>query len=354
LGQEGLDDSDMPAHIAGSVTVKVVSLGIAGSGLFTYNPGPALLFPAPPDGEVNVAYSDQLTVTGGTSPYTWSVSTGTLPPGLTLGASTGLLAGTPTTVGTYSFTVKVTDQSGLTDTVPVTMTIIAGPSLNFPAPPPGWTHTVYGDTLTATGGTTPYSWSVSAGTLPAGITLNASTGVLAGTPTVAGTSSFTIKVTDASSRTATKAASITIAAGPLTITVPSSAALPSASPGGNASAQLGTVTVNDLRGMATASWTATVTATTFVTGGATAAETIPLTQITYWSGPATVTTGTGTFTPGQASPAVAVNLTVPRVAFTLTTGSSVNSVSWTPTLSVSVPAAAVAGTYTATITHSVS
>ena len=64
----------MPAHVAGAVTVKVVSLGIAGSGTFTYNPGPALLFPAPPGGEVNVAYSDQLTVTGGTSPYTWSVS----------------------------------------------------------------------------------------------------------------------------------------------------------------------------------------------------------------------------------------------------------------------------------------
>jgi hypothetical protein len=105
--------------------------------------------------------------------------------------------------------------------------------------------------------------------------------------------------------------------------------------------------------MATASWTATVTATTFVTGGATAPETIPLTQITYWSGPATATTGTGTFTPGQANPAAAVNLTVPRVAFTLTAGSSVNSAAWNPTLSISVPPAALAGTYTATITHSV-
>jgi hypothetical protein len=520
-----LDIPDMPAHLAGSVTVKVVSLGISGSGAYTYNPGPALLFPAPPGGEVNVAYSDQLTVTGGTSPYTWSVSTGTLPPGLTLGASTGLLSGTPTTAGSYSFTVKVTDHSGLSDTEPVSMSIIAGPSLNFPAPPPGWTHTVYGDTLTesggtapftwsvssgslpagislsadgnlsgtptatgtssftvqvtdannqtateatsitvsagvsttfaappgavvgtaytdtltaaggttpytwsvnagslppgitltsagvlkgtptaagsypfsvnvvdanngiattsitllvaaslslsfpappsgtvgiaytdtltATGGTTPYSWSVSAGTLPAGITLNASTGVLAGTPSAAGTSSFTIKVTDASSQTATEPTSITITAGPLTITVPSSAALPSASPGGSTSAQLGTVTVNDFRGLATASWTATITATTFVTDGATAAETIPLTQITYWSGPATASTGTGTFTPGQASPAAAVNLTVPRTAFTFTAGSSVNAASWNPTLSVSVPAAAVAGTYTATITHSV-
>ena len=159
----------------------------------------------------------------------------------------------------------------------------------------------------------------------------------------AGTSSFTIKVTDASSQTATEPTSITIAAGPLTSTVPSGAILPSASPGSSTSAQLGTVTVNDLRGMASASWTATVTATTFVTGGATAPETIPLTQITYWSGPGTTTTGTGTFTPGQANPAAAVNLTVPRTAFTLTAGSSVNSAAWNPTLSVSVPASAAAG-----------
>ena len=76
-----LDISDMPAHAAGSVRVSVVSLGIAGTGAYTYNPGPALLFPAPPSGETGVAYSDQLTVTGGTSPFTWSVSTGTLPPG---------------------------------------------------------------------------------------------------------------------------------------------------------------------------------------------------------------------------------------------------------------------------------
>jgi hypothetical protein len=521
-----LDISAMPAHVAGAVVVKVVSLGISGSGAYTYNPGPALLFPAPPDGEVNVAYSDQLTVTGGTSPYVWSVSAGALPPGLTLGASTGLLSGIPTTAGTYSFTVKVTDHSGLTDTEPVTMSIIAGPSLTFPPPPPGWTHTVYGDTLTesggsapftwsvtsgalppgislsadgnlsgtptatgtftftvqvtdannqtaaqatsitvsagvsttfpappggtvgspysvtltatggtlpyawsvnagslppgvtlssagvlagtpttagsftfsvnvidknngiatasitlvvasgltlsfpappsgvvgtaytdtltAAGGTTPYSWSVSAGTLPTGITLNTSTGVLSGTPTVAGTFSFSVTVTDSGSQTATRATSITIAAGMLTITVPSSAVLPSVPPGGTASGQLGSVTVTDLRGIPTASWTATVTATTFVTGGGGPALTIPLTRITYWSGPATATSGSGTFTPGQANAAAAVILTSPRTAFSFTTGSSVSSASWNPTVAVSVPASAVAGTYVATITHSVS
>jgi hypothetical protein len=126
-------------------------------------------------------------------------------------------------------------------------------------------------------------------------------GTGAGTPTTAGTFSFTVKVTDASGKTATQATSITIAGGLLAITAPASTALPSTSPGGATSVRLGTVTVTDNRGIASASWTATVTGTTFVTGGGTAAETIPLTQVTYWAGPATATTGTGTFTPGQAS-----------------------------------------------------
>lgn len=113
------------------------------------------------------------------------------------------------------------------------------------------------------------------------------------------------------------------------------------------------MSVTDDRGMANASWTATVTATTFTTGGQTAAETIPLAQITYWSGPATASAGSGTFTPGQSNATVAVNLTSPRTAFSLAGGSTINSSSWNPTLAVSVPAAAVQGTYTATVTHSV-
>jgi hypothetical protein len=318
----------------------------------TVSAGVSTTFAAPPGAVVNTAYTDILTATGGTTPYTWSVNSGSLPPGITL-TSAGVLAGTPTTAGSYIFAVNVTDANNGIATTSITLVVAGTLSLGFPAPPSGTVGAAYTDTLTAAGGTTPYTWSVSAGTLPAGITLNASTGVLSGTPTVTGTSSFTIKVTDAVSRTATEATTLTIAAGVLSISVPSSAALPSISPGGTTSAQLGTVTVNDFRGTAPASWTVTVTATTFVTGGASAAETIPLTQITYWSGPATASTGTGTFTPGQANAAAAVNLTVPRTAFSLTAGSSVNSASWNPALSVSVPAAALAGTYTATITHSV-
>ncbi|HSZ31398.1 MAG TPA: hypothetical protein VK784_16785, partial [Pseudonocardiaceae bacterium] len=101
-------------------------------------------------------------------------------------------------------------------------------------------------------------------------------------------------------------------------------------------------------------WTATVTGTAFVSGSGTPQETIPLTQVTYWSGLATAASGSGTFTPGQLAAPNAVNLAVPRVAFSLASGSGVNSASWNPTLSVQVPAAAVAGTYTATITESVS
>jgi large repetitive protein len=212
VSSTSLDISAMPAHAAGAVTVKVVTLGTSASTSYTYNAGPALLFPAPPGGEVGVTYSDQLTVTAGTSPFTWSVSSGSLPPGITLGASTGLLSGTPTTAGTYSFTVKVTDSSGLTSTEAATVTIIPGPSMTFAAPPGGWTNTVYGYTLTESGGTSPFTWSVSSGSLPAGISLSPD-GNLSGTPTATGTSSFTVKVTDANGQSATQATSITVAAG---------------------------------------------------------------------------------------------------------------------------------------------
>ena len=204
--------SSMPAHAAGSVTVAVVSLGTSGTVAYTYNTGPALVFPSPPSGEVGVAYSDQLTVSGGTSPFTWSISSGSLPPGVTIGSSTGLLSGTPTTAGTYSFTVKVTDSASLSATEATSITIVPGPSLTFSAPPQGWTNTVYSYTLSATGGTTPYTFSLSSGSLPSGLSLSAS-GVISGTPTTTGTSSFTVKLTDANGQTTTKAATITIATG---------------------------------------------------------------------------------------------------------------------------------------------
>ena len=176
--------------------------------------GPSLSFAAPPDGEVGAVYSHTLTVTGGTAPYTWTVSSGSLPGGITLDAATGKLSGTPTTAGTSSFTITVTDDNAQTATQDTSLTIIAGPSLSFPAPPDGEVGADYSYTLTASGGTGPYTWTVSSGTLPDGITLDAATGKLSGTPTAAGKATFTITVTDANHQTATQDTSLTIIAGP--------------------------------------------------------------------------------------------------------------------------------------------
>jgi alpha-tubulin suppressor-like RCC1 family protein len=182
----------------------------------TVTPETALVlnFPVPPTGEVNTAYSDTLTVSGGTGPYTWSVSAGSLPAGITLGGSTGVLSGTPTAPGRSSFTVKVTDVNGQSATKGTSLTVVAGPSLSFPVPPTGEVGVAYTDTLNVAGGTAPYAWAVTAGSLPAGISLNASTGVLSGTPTTSGDSSFTIKVTDAAGQSATQATHMTVVGPP--------------------------------------------------------------------------------------------------------------------------------------------
>jgi alpha-tubulin suppressor-like RCC1 family protein len=185
----------------------------------TVSPATALVlnFPAPPRGQINTAYSDTLTVSGGTGPYTWSVSSGSLPPGITLDSSTGLLSGTPTAAGTSIFAVKVTDVNSQSATEATTLTVISGLLLNFPAPSYGEVTAPYSGTLTVSGGTGPYTWSVSSGSLPAGITLDSSTGLLSGTPTAAGTSSFTVKVTDANGQSATEATSLSIIPGPVII-----------------------------------------------------------------------------------------------------------------------------------------
>ncbi|MEU0569083.1 hypothetical protein ABZ297_27415 [Nonomuraea sp. NPDC005983] len=142
----------------------------------------------------------------------------------------------------------------------------------------------------------------------------------------------------------------------LTITVPAGPVnVGNSAPAGQISGQLGTITVTDQRAALTATWTASVIAATggFTTGGGTAAETIPNTDILYWSGSATASTGGGTLVPGQANAAAAQSLDVSRTAFSKTTGSGDNSVAWNPTIVVNVPAQAVAGTYTGTVNHSV-
>jgi hypothetical protein len=146
-----------------------------------------------------------------------------------------------------------------------------------------------------------------------------------------------------------------VLAGTLDIDAPAAADLGDGAPGGTITGQLGTVTVTDSRGAADASWEASVTATVFQTGGGTPAETVTPEEISYWSGPATATTGNGTFTPGQltAGDAEPLSSVTPLVAFTHTGGTGGNTASWNPTLVVNVPLDSIAGVYTGTVTHSV-
>ncbi|PBC67650.1 hypothetical protein BX265_8275 [Streptomyces sp. TLI_235] len=144
-----------------------------------------------------------------------------------------------------------------------------------------------------------------------------------------------------------------VSGGSLAISVPAGpVGLGSALPGGSVGGQLGSVTVTDARALLTASWTASVVSGSFTTGGSTAAETVPASAVSYWSGTGSVT-GTGTFTPGQATSGQAQTLDTTRTAYTLSGGTGNNSATWNPTLAIAIPAGAVNGVYTGTVTHSV-
>ncbi len=180
-------------------------------------------------GTEGVAYSQTLSASGGTAPYTWALSTGsTLPAGLTL-SSNGVIAGSPTAVGNFTFSVTVSDsQTPTADTAFAAFTIaIASTTLAVTTAslPLGLATVAYSASLTASGGLAPYTWAVATGsTLPAGLSLTASgtgAGTISGTPTAAavGKTSLTFTVTDSASpaQLATVTLSLTVNADSLTI-----------------------------------------------------------------------------------------------------------------------------------------
>jgi hypothetical protein len=152
---------------------------------------------------IGLPYSATLASEGGTAPYAYSLSAGALPDGLALSAA-GEITGEATTEGTGNFTVLVTDTNGLTATKAFSIQVTTSPDITTGELELAVAGVSYSQTFAATGGTTPYEWSVSDGSLPTGLTLNATTGELSGTVNAAGTSNFTIQVTDANELVATE------------------------------------------------------------------------------------------------------------------------------------------------------
>jgi hypothetical protein len=138
-----------------------------------------------------------------------------------------------------------------------------------------------------------------------------------------------------------------VTSGLLTISVPTAASLGSGAPGSTISGPLGTITVTDNRALLNAAWTVTAASTNFTTGTATTAETIPAGDATYSPGTVT-TTGTITVTPSGITLSNS-----PQTVMSASSGNGDNTAAWDPTVAVAVPSAAVTGTYTGTITHSV-
>ena len=164
-------------------------------------PPPQITTTSLPDATLNAPYSAPVTATGGVPPLKWTLSSGTLPKGLALGSSTTdtvNITGTPTVAGVYTVTVTVTDADGASNTSVPFQIVVSSLALTTTSPlPAGTVDAPYvGVQFTATGGTSPYTFSVAAGsTLPPGLSLTAA-GDLTGTPGALGNYSFGISVTD--------------------------------------------------------------------------------------------------------------------------------------------------------------
>lgn len=203
----------------GAVTLDTNNVNTCGPApacpVITVNP------PTLPNGTVGTAYNQAVSASGGTAPYTFSVSSGALPTGLTLDPATGVISGTPTTAATFNFTITAADASGCLGSRPYTVTMAAPGcpviTLNPTTLPAGVTAVPYSQSVAASGGTAPYTYTVSNGALPTGLTLNSATGSITGVPVQPGLFTFTIRATDNASCPGAREYTVTIVAGAVAV-----------------------------------------------------------------------------------------------------------------------------------------
>ncbi len=219
LGLSGNTVSGTPPISAIGIPVTLAIRATDTLGAFDSRSYPVTVGSAPPAVSgtlpawtVNRPYSANLTASGGTPPYkNWGVASGALPGGLQVDSTTGAVTGTPTSVGTASFTIGVTDSKGVAGSTPYTLQINPAPAIpqqNLPSAAPGST---YSQAVTETGGTPPFAW-IATGLSATGLSLTPS-GVLTGLPTATppATISFSATLTDAAGATAQGSVSLTVA-----------------------------------------------------------------------------------------------------------------------------------------------
>ncbi|HMD84582.1 MAG TPA: Ig domain-containing protein [Terriglobia bacterium] len=196
-----------PASVSASLTITVTANSVANTlqtatAIFYVLPPPSIVTTNLPSATPNYIYDFALVGTGGVQPLNWTLVSGTLPAGLSLN-NAGTVYGTPTTGGTSTFTVKVTDSSGapggaLSTQQTLSLTIVGVLTVPNALLPNGNVGIPYSTTLASTGGMPPFTWGIYSGSLPSGLVLQQSTGVISGTPTVQGTASFVVEAFDSS------------------------------------------------------------------------------------------------------------------------------------------------------------
>lgn len=200
---------------ASTFTIKVtdfVSLTATHAYTITINNPVSITTSTPlPAGATGAAYSQTIVASGGTGALTFSLTTGALPSGLSLSSGTGIISGSPTLAGPFSFTVKAQDTTGAFATKAFTLNVISSVTITTAALG-NWSVSIpgYSQAVATSGGTLPLAFSLSAGTLPTGLNLNPGTGVISGTPTVVGNSTFTVKVADFAGTFDTRSYTVTI------------------------------------------------------------------------------------------------------------------------------------------------
>ena len=216
------------AATAGSASANYTIVVGAPAMVLTPSSGTALS-----TGTAGSSYSDtSVSASGGAGAISFAVTAGSLPPGLTLNGSTGAITGTPTdaALGLTSFTMMATAATSGTVSASYSIVVVAPTVVLTPASGAalsgGTVGTSYSETaISASGGVGTFNYAVTSGSLPAGLSIDAATGAITGTPTVAafGTASFSITATATTSGSATANYSITIAEPPVVLTPPGGA-----------------------------------------------------------------------------------------------------------------------------------